>query len=147
MKRNLFLIFAGALVIGLLAAGCGSDDTSTASEALTKQEFITQADAICQKVNDELDAASERLSTKTTDAQFETFVNDELVPNVQSQVDQIGELVPPEADQEQINELLDSANDGVDEMAQDPSQVQYGDPLVEANTLAADYGLRVCGQD
>lgn len=69
------------------------------------------------------------------------------MPNVQSQVDQIGELVAPEADQEQIDALLDSANDGVDEMAQDPSQVQYGDPLGEANTLATDFGLKVCGQD
>jgi hypothetical protein len=147
MKGNLFLMLAGVLAIGLIASGCGSDDDSTDGEALTKEEFIAQADAICQQGNDDLDAASARLSTKTTDAQFEAFVNDEIVPNVQGQLDQIGELVPPEADQEQIDALLDSANDGVEELAQDPSQAQYGDPLGEANTLATDYGLKVCGRD
>lgn len=146
MKRNLYLTLAGVLAMGLIAAGCGDDDSS-GGEALTKEEFIAQADAICQQGEEELDAASARLSGKGTDAQFEAFVREELVPNVQSQVDQIGELVAPEADQEQIDALLDSANDGVDEMAQDPSQAQYGDPLGEANTLATDYGLKVCGQD
>ena len=47
------MIGVGALV----AAGCGGDDDETPTAALSKQEFITQADAICTKRDQKLDRA------------------------------------------------------------------------------------------
>ncbi len=154
MKRNLTLMAGAALAVGLIAAGCGSDgndDASSstgteASAALTKAEFVTQADAICQQGNDELDAATASFDKNTSQAEFEAFATDTLAPNVQSQVDQIDALVPPAADQEQVDAILSAAQDGVDQIKADPGALENGDPLAKANKLAADYGLKVCGQ-
>ena len=41
----------------LVAAGCGGDDDETTTAALSKQDFVSQADAICAKGDKKLDQA------------------------------------------------------------------------------------------
>lgn len=154
MKKALWLLVL-ALATGLIAAGCGDDDsddgggTGDGGEPLTKQEFITEADKICSEGDAEIETGADQTFSgdqpPTPEVQ-EQFATDTVIPNVQSQVDQLGELAPPEGDEDQIQALLDAAQEGIDAGKDDPSLFTgEGDPLAEASQLAKDYGLTVCG--
>jgi putative heme degradation protein len=142
--RSLTLTGCALLAAGLLAAGCGGGDDN-----LTKAEFTNQADAICKKGNQEIDKAAKQVFTSKqapSKAQFEKLVNDTLIPNTQSQIDQIRDLNPPSADEDQVNALLEEAQSALDEVKQDPTVLQSNkDPFKKANQLANDYGLKACG--
>lgn len=157
MKKALWLLaLALALATGLIAAGCGDDDDDggDGGEALTKQEFITEADQICSDGNAEIEAAAEQTFGQSDQppsaTEQEQFAADTVIPNIQSQVDQIGDLAPPEGDEDQIQAILDAAREGLDAGEEEPSLFteQGGqDPLAEASRLARDYGLTVCGEE
>jgi hypothetical protein len=156
--------------MGAIAAGCGDDDgdptsiaTSTTTtqagdtgtavatgEPLSKEEFVAQADAICEAGDEDIGAAAEDLfsgGANPGQAEEEAFVTETLVPGVQDQIDQIRGLSPPEGDEEQIDAFLDAAQEGVDELEENPSLSGTSrDPLNEAAKLAREYGLQVCGQ-
>ena len=155
MKKALWLLIL-ALATGLIAAGCGDDDDDGGNgggdggEALTKQEFITQADRICSEGNAEIEGDAEDAfgdsDQPPSQAEQEQFATDSVIPNVQNQVDRIGELEPPEGDEDQIQAILDAANEGLDAGRDDPSAFAgQGDPLAEATQLAKQYGMKVCG--
>jgi hypothetical protein len=80
---------------------------------------------------------------------MEQFATEVLVPEVQSQVDGIRELTPPEGDEETINSILDKAEEGVRQIEADPSVVasdQGSSPaLLEAAREIGDYGAKQCG--
>jgi hypothetical protein len=158
MKKAVWLL-ALALAMGLIAAGCGDDDgddgdgNGGGGEALTKQEFITQADQICSEEDAKLDAAAEDVfggsNQPPSAAEQEQFAADTVIPNVRSQIDQIDELEPPEGDEDQIQAIVDSAREDLDAGEQDPSLFtdQGGEePLAEASRLAQQYGMKVCGE-
>jgi hypothetical protein len=146
MKRNVLLMLAGALAVGLIAAGCGGDDDDDSSDALTKQEFIAQGNAICKAGNAEIDAAAEETFAKNgqpTPAESDAFVTDTVVPNVQGQIDDMRALGIPEEDADQVNGILDEAEGIVDELEADPSSIE-GDPFAPVNGDLKDYGLTTC---
>ena len=67
---------------------------------------------------------------------------------MQNQLDQIRALGIPPGDEEQVNAILDAAQEAVDKLQADPSVVieqNTPDPFAEANKLAKDYGLSTCG--
>jgi hypothetical protein len=75
-----------------------------------------------------------------------------VIPSIQSQIDGIRDLTPPEGDEETITEFLDTAQSAVDEAEQDPSVLAEGgpggagNPFGETQQLAADYGFENCAQ-
>lgn len=148
MKNKTTILVAAALATGMIAAGCGGDDGSSSSptsSALTKSEFITQADAICKSGDAAINAAPQPKSQK----QAEAFITSTVVPNVQKQVDQIRALGAPSGDEDQVNAILDSAQQGIDTVTADPSAIASrngSDPFADANQKAKAYGLEACGQ-
>jgi hypothetical protein len=157
MREKLILVVAGALFAGLVAAGCGGDDddeaagTTAPSEPLSRQEFVIAADAICASGDREIErqAAQTFGNQEPSEEEIEQFATDTIIPNIQSQVDQLRMLVPPEGDEEEVTAILDAAQSGVDEVEQDPSLAAEGSDaggaFTEANNLARDYGLKDCG--
>jgi hypothetical protein len=162
-------LLALALATGLIAAGCGDDDDDTATttssptttagatgatgatgEPLSKDEFITQADAICKAGDKKIDAAAQETFSggQPSQAEQEQFVTEDVVPNIQEQIDGLRALTPPEGDEEEVSAILDSAQDAIDQTEADPGALTEGgdDPFSEANQLAEEYGLEVCGQ-
>ena len=153
MKRNLIIVCALALAGGVVAAGCGggnddeSSDTGTQAAALTKEQFIAQGDSICKQSNKEIEAAGQNTQGAPGSPEFDTFVTDVLVPGVQSQIDGIRDLTPPEGDEDTVNSILDAAQKANDEVADDPSSVAgNNDPFADANQQAKAYGFKECGQ-
>jgi len=143
--------------VALIGAGCGDDDegTTAASGAPpTKEEFIAQADQICADGNAEIaQAAQETFSEgRTTPEGEEAFVTDALIPSTRRQIDDVRALTPPEGDEQDVAEILDSAQSALDQVEEDPAtvtQTQEGsesDPFAESSKLAADYGLEECAE-
>lgn len=151
MNKVLMLLLAAALGVTAIAAGCGGDDEDGDGEALTKQEFITQADQICAEGDRQInEAGSAQFGGQEPSAQeIEEFGTETVAPNIQNQVDQIRALTPPEGDEEQVSAILDAAQEGIDEVEEDPSLLNQGQDaggaFTEANRLAEDYGLTDCG--
>jgi hypothetical protein len=169
MLTRITALLALALAAGLIAAGCGDDDdeTTTAAptttetgatgatgaatgEPLSQDEFIAQADAICKKGDQEINAvANETFSGgQPSQEEQEQFVTETVVPNIQKQIDGLSGLTPPEGDEDEVAAIVDAAQRAVDEVEQDPSSIGPGTgagPFAEANRLAEDYGLEECG--
>jgi hypothetical protein len=174
MLGRLMAVASLVLALALIAAGCGDDDdeTTTAAtttpttttagatgatgatgEPLSHEEFVAQADAICEAGDEEIDSQAQEFFPEGGSpgtAEEEAFVSEVLVPNIQEQIDGIRALTPPEGDEDEVAAILDAAQDAIDQLEDDPSAITGAgsgpDPFAEANQLARDYGLKVCGQ-
>lgn len=137
------------MAMAIAFAGCGGgDESSTTSEALSKDEFIAQADEICATANDELDAALEEVSAggQPSDEEAATFISETLVPLTKDRAAQIDALAAPEGDEEEVDAIVTTLNDAIAEIESDPEAAiaSEDDPYEEFGTLAADYGLAEC---
>jgi hypothetical protein len=152
MKRNLTLLIAGLLATGLIAAGCGDDDDDDGDggDVLTKQEFITQADALCTREGQAVDEAErQQLGQNSSEAEAEEFITGTALPNIQGQIDGIRDLGAPEGEEDQVNAFLDEAQRALDAAEADPSLFageQGQDPFAKTRQLAMDLGLKKCAQ-
>jgi len=153
MKRNALMLLAGMLATGLIAVGCGDDDDGedgNGDEALTKEEFIAQADALCTREDQAVEEAERsELGKNPSRAEVEEFVTGTALPNIQGQIDGIRDLETPEEIEGQVTEFLDTAQAALDRAEEDPSVFigeQGQDPFAETRQLAADVGLKKCAQ-
>ena len=150
MRR--FALIAVLCVGACLLAGCGDDD-----EALSEQEFLEQGNAICAAGNERLDAAFEDLDLEEgqepTAEQMGTLVLEVFVPDIQSQIDDVRALEPPDELADAVETFLDDAQATLDELEQqatdDPSAVfsEDEDPFAEVNAQANEIGLSECADD
>ncbi|HET9593174.1 MAG TPA: hypothetical protein VFP17_09690 [Solirubrobacterales bacterium] len=153
---KLIAVLAAAAAILMIVAGCGGgSDSSSDSASLSKAQFIKQADAICEKgdeeANEEVEAFAEENNVNTskpTKKQQEDVITEVVAPNVQGQVEEISELGAPEGDEKQIEAMVDAVEEGVEELEADPSKLIEGkNPLGKGSKLAKEYGLKACGEE
>lgn len=150
--RGRVVAFAGLAAVAV-AAGCGGGGGG-GGDRLTSEEFVQQADAICEKANQQLDALGEPQSVE----ELATMAAEALSISEQS-VDALRELNPPEEFQAQFDralDLLQQQNElGQDLVAaaEDGNQTQIeaivadGEPLdTEADAIADELGLTDCGE-
>jgi hypothetical protein len=148
MRRSLVLLCT--LPLALLGAACGGDDDG--GERLTQEEFEEQGNAICQ-------AGNERIEEAFTDAGFgeeeppaeevEAFVDDELIPSIERQIDELRDLNPPEDVEDDFADLLDdaeSALDNVRDMSAEEIVSSEDDPFEDVNERSAELGLTACAE-
>jgi hypothetical protein len=157
LSKRLIAALLGVLAITLVAAGCGSssDDSTSASTALTKPELIKQGDAICEKGNKAIEEEAEEFAEengidteKPTKAQQEEVVVDVVAPGVRKQVEEIGDLTPPSGDEAEIEAMVSSVEAGTEEMESDPAKLIEGtNPLAKGSKLARSYGFTECGEE
>lgn len=131
-----------AIVAGLLIAGCGDDE----DEGLSKAEFLKQGNAICKKGDDAIDAAGTKAfgGEEPSKQELTEFAEQTIVPNVQREIDQLGELSPPEDDEAEVDSILTQAQSALDEIKAEPQLVATGDPFADVNKKAKAYGLTAC---
>jgi hypothetical protein len=164
IKRALMALFA-CLAVAAVAAGCGGGGSSTSSggesssdsgSAPTKAAFIKEADAVCKVADDELNVELEAFATENgitqkkqpTKAQQIQGYEDVVLPNIKQQSEELGELTPPEGDEDAVGEIVDGLDEGVEEAEADPEQLVEGkNPLAGASSKARAYGLKVCGSE
>jgi hypothetical protein len=166
MRRARSLLAAGvaALALAVAAAGCGGGDETAASStttttsgasgasgaALSKEEFIAQADRICKGASDQIKAeASGILSPSSSPNEIAAFTTRVVIPTQQATIDQIRTLKLPAGDEDEVNTILDAVDAALQRVEDDPAL--QADPQAadaefdDANQLARDYGLVECG--
>jgi hypothetical protein len=142
-RMNKLLAVLLLIVLAPVAiAACGGSD------APSKDEYIAQADEICQKGDDDLDAAIENEFGTRSPSQQEIiqFSEDEVIPNIEEQLVALRELTPPDGEEETVNEIYDTLGRGLEEYKADPDLQNPPEAVQEANRLAEEYGLEVCGR-
>ena len=154
MNKGLIATLVGVVAIAAIVAGCGGSDDDTAS--LTKAQFMSKADAICNKGNAEIESEFEAFADEhnisekkePTKAQQVELAETVLVPNVANQAEELRTLDAPSGDEGQISAMLDSLEQGVEESEDDPEALfkAKSDPFGPANKMAKAYGLKVCGR-
>jgi hypothetical protein len=150
MRRRSTASAAILAALALAAGACGGDDDGDSAEPLTKAEFIEQADQICEQTNDATQAEVNEFlgGASPTDATLPD-VAELVAAGIQDQVSGIRDLVPPEGDEQEVDAILDKADEGAEQIQEEPGSLgRTGVPnpsLEEANQLAVDYGLQVCG--
>jgi hypothetical protein len=172
LKLRFPTLAALAVTASLAIAGCGDDDdepqpltsdvpagaTGATGEGdvsgpLSKSAFITAADAICAEGNatavDQIDELFPDLTSPDdlSPAEYEQLATEVVVPSLQSQLDQIRQLTPPEGDEDAIAAITGGLEDGIGEIQDDPSLLagDSGPSLEEASSLATEYGFEECG--
>jgi hypothetical protein len=143
-RGEMALALVGAmLALTLIAGGCGSSDSDD-DAALSKAEFVLDANAICETAGD-VDPGR-ALGEHPSRTEFARFVRGVLVPTIQAEVDRIRALTPPQGDEEEISAILDSAQAAIDEVQAHPGAVNARpNPFRESTRLAHAYGLDACG--
>lgn len=135
----------------LVLAGCGGGD----GNRLTREEWTTQADAICQRVNERL----EETEQPTTMAELVTVLEQGL-EDVDAAVADLRELEPPEdmeADVDAWIGKVEAASEQIEE-ARDAAKAQDEEALAEAleegtrinddgNRRARELGLKECAEE
>ncbi len=146
MKKKLLTSVALLSVAALFAAGCGGDAGSSSDEpAPTKAAYITDADAICKAGQSDFEAIVKDLPNDIEAPESQAAISDEIVPLYRDQIEQLRALTPPEGDEEATARIYDAVEEAVDKVEEDPSALDEVVTFEEANTLATDYGLEVCG--
>jgi hypothetical protein len=147
MKLKATLTLTAVLTLGVIAAGCGDSGDDSSTSNITKAEFIAKADAICKQGNQEIESAAKQQfgGGRPSGPEVSQFITEQVIPNTQSQVDQIRALGAPSGDEDQINKMLDTVEADV-EKAKAAGDIN-DQTFAEGNALARQYGLKVCGQD
>ena len=156
MRKSLIAgIAVLALSFGMVACG-GSDDSSSdsssssSSEGLTNAELIKEGDALCTKFDGEVAVAFQDAGLKegSTQADFEAFVTDEIVPLYREQIEEFRQITPNEEDADDWNAIVNSLETELDAVEENPESA-LGDttPFPDSTAAAKDFGLKVCGAD
>jgi hypothetical protein len=146
--RGALAALVGVLV--LLASGCGGGGGG--GDRLSKADFQSQANSICAKYQKQLDA----LGTPSSLDEIPALV-DKALAILNKEIDEIGQLNPPEELQSQFNAML-AASDKTKQAADDLSTaakagdqagvqkaLQEGNAASsQADKIAGELGLDSC---
>lgn len=136
-------LFAAVLLAAV--AGCGDDD-----DVLSAEEWRTQADAICEEGNERTDAILEPLFAEgePSEEQLQEAL-DALIADIESQIEDVDALEPPDDLSAEVDEFLDQARTDLDELREAGIAAfdQEEDPFAETTALAAELGLEECASN
>jgi hypothetical protein len=139
----------------LLLAGCGGGGSSSSGQPLTRDQYASQADAICSKYKQKTGALS-RPATLTDLAD----VADQVLPLLDAARGELRALRPPAAEQATAQAWLDEFDLIVQDVKNIRDKAKNNDtagvqaaaqPALKhdqhANELAAQLGMTVCSKD
>jgi hypothetical protein len=154
-----------AVGAAIFAAGCGGDDddeeASTGATGATGaagaapiplNQWVDRADGICADASAALDQdiASEFSNGQPDEEEIAQFTDENVIPSLQRQHDQIAALPPPEGNEGDVETLLTALEQGIAALEADPTaavtETGSDSPFAEANEFARKLGLRECGE-
>lgn len=142
---------AATLLVVLAGLGCGSSgkgSTTATVAALSKPQFLAQANAICTQGNQTIAPAGQALGNHPSKAQIVAFATRTFVPSIQSQIDAIRALGAPAADSAIVKTMLDVAQANLNRVKINPSLLAGPTPpFKEFAKLAHPYGLTACARN
>ena len=139
------------LVAGLFVAGCGSSSSTTTTTAttamLTKAEFASRGNAICKAGNLASEKDSKTLGKNPSKSEFEKYVTDTVVPNIQIQITGIAALKAPAEYEATQKELIKTAQATLSELKAKPSLIEMKGLFASSHALAVKIGLTSCAAE
>ncbi len=155
---RLIALCAALGAVALVAAGCGSDNSTTDSTAsLTKAEFLKQGNAICAAGNKEINTEFEKFfeengfskKNQPTQADFEEGAEEIVIPSIRKQIDELKELEAPEGEEEKFETLFENAEAQLEKGEEDTSLLtdENNDLFAGVNKEAKALGLGSCAED
>jgi hypothetical protein len=146
--------WVGLTVVAAVAAGCGGGD-----EALSKPEYVKQANAVCKRFNTDVERqavrqfAGIRDESDLTAAKARGFYETAL-PRFDKALEDLRALEPPEGDRETVEKIYEAGareRDKIETDIRDDRKVKAlattESPTPRFQQLAKDYGLDTCAQD
>lgn len=160
MRRTLLVLALSLAAIPLLLAGCGESDstagdTADDSAAISKAQFVAQANAICAKTNQELTKIAEDFTEENTLSAQQQLTKAQVgelsklaLPPIVRQFEEIRALGVPAGDEKQVNAYLSAADEAIEKGEAEPTAIYgaNGGAFAKANRLATAYGLDKCGE-
>lgn len=153
-RRLVGALSVGALLFaGLVVAGCGSSSSTTTTTAtttmaaLTKAEFAKRGNAICKAGNLVSEKDGNALPKNASKSEFEKYVTDMVVPNIQSQIVGVGALRAPAEYEATQKELVKTAQATLNEVKAKPSLLETKGLFASSHALAAKIGLTECAAE
>lgn len=156
--RAMILVTA-ALASGAIAAGCGGGDSSAsesgsstaiAASAITRTQFVEQANSICvrgkARLFKQLAAYQRQHADESKSEVAAVAARTILRPSVQDQIQSIVSLGAPRGDVEEIEAFLVALSKGIDEVVarQSSSFALTRQLLRPAGNQARKYGIEQC---
>jgi hypothetical protein len=140
------IIAIGIAVAACFAAGCGSSGDETAAAAVSKAQFIKQAEAVCNKTLAEGRAtriAWEKANGKIMDPEiaFRRIVG----PTLKQEAKELRTLAAPEKDEAKLARLINNLSKGADSYVTEGMKPKSTANFEAFQREAAAYGLGACG--
>lgn len=153
LRRRHLAALALFLLLPVLWAGCG-DDGGDSTEALTKAQFISQAQAFCQEQAKKTEKEVEDFSTEKNlryrksppPEVFEEAAEEIFVPSIERQLDGLQALGTPAGEEQALEKIYAAAEKGLEEGEANPAALISGQALGKVRSLASQYGLDQCFQ-
>ena len=144
-----------AFVISLLVlTACSSGGTKNSGPPLTKDQFITRANAICASTTTQIQNGAKTVFPNVNqigeqDAdKIVKFTRSIVVPALQKMHDDIASLKSPSADSSFIDKMLSDLQNGLNKWHDDPTLTGTitDKSLTTFDAEANDFGLKTCAQ-
>jgi len=144
--------------LALFAAGCGDDDDESTTTTTTSgatgatgdsgssgelpADVVAEGNEICAQGNDEIAQAFGEVGNNAKPAEYDQLVTDEIVPNIESQIDDLRAL----DDSEELQSALDEAEEILGEIEDEPDIFIQADedPFTDVNDELTELGLSEC---
>jgi hypothetical protein len=149
---SFLFVVLGAFLVSQ-AIGCGGSDS-----ALSKEEFIAKADAICKKADKAQGgeaaayqkAHSKELVNLSYYAQIAKLVPVILLPSIEAEAEKIEALGAPSGDEQKIEEFINALHEAIKKAEKAPGSIERppgsGGPFRVPGKLAAEYGFKDCAE-
>ncbi len=152
------ILAATCILLALILPGCGDEAaTGETDGALSKAEFVRQADAICTKARNEIIQKNVGQIRKLADdpkarEDFEyKLVETAVIPALEHEVAQVKALGTPPGNAAPIEQMLKLTEGAIDEAKSEPETYVSGDDyrwgnehFGAAHKLALAYGMENC---
>lgn len=153
--RGALAVLAGVLVSAVVAVGCGGgggSDTAVEEGSVTKTHYVKEADAVCKKGEEELQAdfatflKEKENVKKATEADYTELLEKVIAPNISAEVEELRELDVPQGDASQVEAMINAREESLSTAESEPKAVVAKSEEVfgHASKLASEYGLEAC---
>lgn len=139
-----------AVAIAIALAGCGDSGDSTAA-ALSKTQFIKQADAICERIDTEQEVDLKKYLKQHPNgasAQAQAKLVTEVgIPPVSKGISEISELAAPSGDEKQVAAIVGEMESALSEAEEKPTSLlttPTDSPFTAVKQSAIRYGFQAC---
>ena len=149
MSRLVVTIAGAAIALGF-ALGCGGGDDETGSAALTKAQFIKQADAICAERTEERSqniASREKEASKDAEqVDYDTTLKEVVGPSLRREAEEFKALSPPEGNEAKVEQMVESLL-GASSAFEDENVKKALQSISQFEDETTEFGFKVCAPE